>query len=747
MLCGTHVFSSRDPLPPRRDAGALPTHATQAAEGRPGAAHAVTLAARCTVEALEGRKLLSAGDPDLRFGTGGVTEVPVFDAQQVSAFAAVRNGNTVVGGLISTTEGSNYYLARFDSAGRLDSGFGDGGFVKWDIETFPLIDFVVQSDNKIVVLADDGIGRRIPQALFRLNADGRPDLSFGDRSDGSVSVGIRAPGGDLAVGPDDEFVVGGQYEPTGEDGPRHPALVRFDAEGTPDGSFGGIGLATLENLEGAVEQVNVRPDGKIVVLATGTPVEGSGERESGTFVARFARAGHLDGTFGGDGKTFVDRPGFEVHSLTVGNNGKPVLGAIEGGKYVRPIRLTPAGSLDRVFSRFQIEDNPSRPTVGVHAATDGKVVVSYAGDTDAVGRFNTDGTIDRSFGPGVGYVVTRRMWVGGLLPDNQIQTVGADLTVRVGRLWYPSGPDPSGVSLSSTGTLTVNGPPAGEKIELTRRPNPSGSGPAVLRVQRGPYSRGFDPARVKRVIVNAGAGDDEVLAEFPAVPATVNGGDGHDTVFATQAGASVFGQAGNDTIASAGLADGGDGNDLVDGRGTLRGGSGNDELLGGPGDDLLDGGAGNDTLNGREGNDRLDGGTGADDMSGGNGTDTVDYGKRTRGVLVGLGKSADDGEAGERDNARTDIEVVIGGAAADRITGTSAANVFYGNGGNDLIYGRGGNDRLYGGPGQDRLYGEDGNDTLFSRDGIKDSLDGGGGTDSAQRDAIDSVLRIERFIA
>src|SRR5687768_17132246 len=69
-------------------------------------ARRMRLAALSAIEALEGRTLLIAGDPDLRFGAGGLTELRV-PGYQVSAFGAVRNGNTVVGGLINTTDGSD----------------------------------------------------------------------------------------------------------------------------------------------------------------------------------------------------------------------------------------------------------------------------------------------------------------------------------------------------------------------------------------------------------------------------------------------------------------------------------------------------------------------------------------------------------------------------------------------------------------------------------------------------------------
>ena len=139
-------------------------------------------------------------------------------------------------------------------------------------------------------------------------------------------------------------------------------------------------------------------------------------------------------------------------------------------------------------------------------------------------------------------------------------------------------------------------------------------------------------------------------------------------------------------------------------------------------------------------------------MSGGAGVDTIDYsqydtGNETPvGVTVSLGSVADDGAPGERDNARSDVENVIGSRYHDVITGTSAANRFEGGGGEDRLFGRGGNDTLVGGEGRDALHGEDGNDSLFGRDGFADFLNGGPGTDSAERDDIDSINGIERFI-
>ena len=99
------------------------------------------------------------------------------------------------------------------------------------------------------------------------------------------------------------------------------------------------------------------------------------------------------------------------------------------------------------------------------------------------------------------------------------------------------------------------------------------------------------------------------------VAATVDAGDGNDTVYASDLGDNVFGGAGDDTLYGGRLDDwllGGDGND------TLNAGSIAAGTLGGDGN-YLNGGAGNDLLIGREGSDWLEGGDGTDTLEGGDG--------------------------------------------------------------------------------------------------------------------------------
>lgn len=176
---------------------------------------------------------------------------------------------------------------------------------------------------------------------------------------------------------------------------------------------------------------------------------------------------------------------------------------------------------------------------------------------------------------------------------------------------------------------------------------------------------------------------------------------------------------------------------------SINGGRGNDSISGGRGNDFLFGGGADDYLFGGDGRDTLDGSSEGDDIFGGAGLDTVEYSQRTAPLIIGLGNVPDDGEPGESDNVRTDVEIVLGGSGSDDISTTSGRAVqFFGNAGNDTLASGSGADVLVGGPGNDRLVGNGGNDTLQSNDGEADTLLGGSGSDSADEDDLDDVTGV-----
>ena len=189
------------------------------------------------------------------------------------------------------------------------------------------------------------------------------------------------------------------------------------------------------------------------------------------------------------------------------------------------------------------------------------------------------------------------------------------------------------------------------------------------------------------------------------------------------------------------------GTDLSTSSDGIRGGPGDDVLTGGSAGDLIVGDEGSDTMNGGSGTDVLrEAATGsavdvidADVFIGGSGIDTASYatsdGSATIGVVADLDGFANDGQPGERDEIRTDIENITGtGAGDDTLIGNGGPNLLQGLSGIDTLRGGGGNDRLLGVGGGDFLEGEAGDDTLRGGAGF-DSLGGGSGTDDCDVEA------------
>lgn len=237
--------------------------------------------------------------------------------------------------------------------------------------------------------------------------------------------------------------------------------------------------------------------------------------------------------------------------------------------------------------------------------------------------------------------------------------------------------------------------------------------------------------------VYGGVGDDVVTGGDGAD--TIYGSDGNDTLRGAAGADALDGGAGDDTFDEGSSSNGAD--DFVGGAGTdtisyssrtnavsvvltagtgygesgesdtadldienAKGGAGADTLTGDANANVLSGGAGNDTITGAAGDDTLNGdagddtfaegaaASGADTMVGGAGTDTASYSSRSNALTITLEGTANDGESGETDNVKSDVENVVGGSGNDTITGSSSNNVITGGLGNDTLNGGNGDD-------------------------------------------------------
>ena len=292
--------------------------------------------------------------------------------------------------------------ASIDTSYRL-ADFGSG-----NDEAFAI---AIQSDGKLVLAGYSFNGANDDFAVMRFNADGSPDATFGGA--GWVTTPIGAGNEQaiaVAIQTDGRIVAAGFTDAGG--GNNDFALVRYNANGTLDGTFGVGGKVTTPVLaaDDQARAVAIQTDGRIVVAgwaANATNYDFA--------VVRYGATGALDGTFGVGGKvtTAVGTSDDQAYAVAVQTDGKIVVAGdarnAGGNLDVAVVRYLGGGGLDgtfgvggRVTTPIGAGDDTARDLA---LQPDGKLVVvgstwNGANFDFAVLRYATGGALDATFAAG-----------------------------------------------------------------------------------------------------------------------------------------------------------------------------------------------------------------------------------------------------------------------------------------------------------------------------------------------------------
>lgn len=158
--------------------------------------------------------------------------------------------------------------------GDLDLSFGVGGLARVGVEDIELgvRGIALQVDGKVVICDTDGFSGPSSSDFLvaRFNADGTPDSSFGSNGRTAIDFGAKDYCSGLALQADGRIVLSGttfnSALPVGGDAMF--AIARLNADGTPDPAFGdGTGRTTIQFPAGtsSAAAVVIQRDGKIVV--------------------------------------------------------------------------------------------------------------------------------------------------------------------------------------------------------------------------------------------------------------------------------------------------------------------------------------------------------------------------------------------------------------------------------------------------------------------------------------------------
>jgi uncharacterized delta-60 repeat protein len=419
-------------------------------------------------------------------GSWGTIRATLGDGGDARARALVRQSDGKLVAVGYARDHGKYVIAlsRFTTGGDLDMSFGHNGIVLTPVGSGKAAQgnaAVLQPDGRIVVAGSASDGGQQKFALARYNTDGKLDTGFGTGGlvmtaiggDNTTSEGVANA---LVLQPDGDLVAVGTATVTVMVGPSESeqavvALARYTSGGVLDDGFGTHGIAaTAVGAQGAaIATANaavLQSDGGIVV--GGNAFEESSNYAPGTYltVLRYTSAGALDGTFGsaatssasgsnaasGGTQTgaFIGHAGTSggtssIYGLTIDSNGNVVAAgyAQDHGQYKFVVlRLTGAGVADTTFGAggyvlTDVGDGGSGSANAIATSADDELIAAGTaldGARHKVGmlRLTSAGTVDNGFGNRGTTIIEFGASAGAtallVQPDGSLVTAGFDLS-------------------------------------------------------------------------------------------------------------------------------------------------------------------------------------------------------------------------------------------------------------------------------------------------------------------------------
>jgi uncharacterized delta-60 repeat protein len=455
-----------------------------------------------TVERLEDRVLLAAGDLDSTFdGDGRVTLDVGGGIVQVNDMDIQQDGKIVVVGSRSSASpsDSDFLIARFNRDGSLDDGsasdqtpgnrFGTSGWMVTDFGSGAARarSVAIQPDGKIVVAGDVPNGANSDFGLVRYNIDGSiddgtsSDSTPGDRFGASgrvvtdFGVGFDSASA-VAIQPDDKILVAGSAQ---VDASFHlaMALARYNSDGSPDD--GSTGDATPADQFGAAGKVTTGFGGdysaaSALALMSSGAIAAAGFTTLGTnngvvlfALAVFDAHGDLRSAFDGDGRVTADFGGGNNSATAVVVQADQKIVAVGSAIVTRQgqdfaiIRYNPDGSID--------DGTASDSTPGDSFGTSGRVTTDRHSNDDLArdAKLQPDGKLvvagSARFANAESDFSSNEFFVVRYLPDGSIDPEFGDggVTTSFGTV-FPDQDQASAVAFQRDGNIVAAGTSAND---------------------------------------------------------------------------------------------------------------------------------------------------------------------------------------------------------------------------------------------------------------------------------------------
>ncbi len=352
------------------------------------------------------------------------------------------DGKVIIAGDFTSYNGTaRNRIARLNANGTLDTGFTPGTGANNPVKATAL-----QPDGKIIIAGNftsySGTSRN---RVARLNTDGTLDTGFnpgtGISSSFSVpSVTVNA----ITLTPTGDIILGGWFDLY--DGATRIMLAKLSATGALVSGFNDTaGLSTIHPTSPTINTISLKPDGKLYIGGEFLFYKGLPR----AFNAQLHANATVDTGFNpwyGISSTLLNTDFSPIHTFAavyasaVQSDGKIIIAgqftSYNGATVNNIARLHPDGSLDSSFVPGSGTDNT---ILAVAIQADGKIIIGghfqkINGTTKHnIGRLNSDGSLDASFGSA--YTAYGTNWkVRSLVtqPDGKI-LIGGEFTSYFGQ--------------------------------------------------------------------------------------------------------------------------------------------------------------------------------------------------------------------------------------------------------------------------------------------------------------------------
>ncbi len=350
------------------------------------------------------------GTTDNSFSEDGKVITAVGSSADAASGVAIQgDGKIVVAGNSFNGINNDFAVVRYNSNGTLDNTFSNDGKVITAIGEHDVArSVVIQQDGKIVVAGTTTTNNTSDFAVVRYNTNGTLDNTFS--SDGKVTLDFANTEDEanaVTIQADGKIVVAGNSRSANY---ADFTLARYNPNGTLDNSFNGNGkiMTIVGNSSSCAYAIAIQNDGKLVTAGYRFK---ENTNVTGDFaLVRYNANGSPDNSFGINGQFILDFGGTydQAHSIALQQDGKIIAGGISDNKFA-VIRCMPDGSLDNMFNEngvgaaINIADVASIHSVAVQP--NGKIVAAgnclnndgMQSSAFEIVRYDTNGKPDNSF--------------------------------------------------------------------------------------------------------------------------------------------------------------------------------------------------------------------------------------------------------------------------------------------------------------------------------------------------------------